>query len=488
MSGYAAEKQKAVELMFGNIHEECGVFGIFEPKPAKVADMAYLGLLALQHRGQESCGIAVCDDGVFRHKRADGLVTEVFTRDVLDKLGQENMAVGHVRYSTTGGNDHNNIQPLVIRHMKGNMALVHNGNLVNAAELRSSFEKSGAIFHGTSDTESIAYTIVRERLKSSSTEEAVERAMPFIKGAYSCILMTATKLIAFRDVKGFRPLCIGRASDGAVVVASESCALDAVGAVFERDVLPGEIVVISDEGISSITTHCREKKHICIFEYIYFARPDSVIEGTSVAQARLNAGKVLAQVSPVDADIVIGVPDSGLDAALGYSQQSGIPFATGFVKNRYVGRSFIQPTQTMRENAVRIKLNAMRQVVAGKRVVMIDDSIVRGTTSARIIKLVRDAGAKEVHMRISSPPFTHNCYFGTDIDDEEKLIANKFKSIKEICEAIGADSLEYLPVDRLKDLLADTGMGYCEGCFTGHYPEDVSGAGTKNKFDEKIHK
>ncbi len=474
--------------MFGNIHEECGVFGIFEPKPANVADMAYLGLLALQHRGQESCGIAVCDDGVFRHKRADGLVTEVFTRDVLDKLGQENMAVGHVRYSTTGGNDHNNIQPLVIRHMKGNMALVHNGNLVNAAELRSSFEKSGAIFHGTSDTESIAYTIVRERLKSSSTEEAVERAMPFIKGAYSCILMTATKLIAFRDVKGFRPLCIGRASDGAVVVASESCALDAVGAVFERDVLPGEIVVISDEGISSITTHCREKKHICIFEYIYFARPDSVIEGTSVAQARLNAGKVLAQVSPVDADIVIGVPDSGLDAALGYSQQSGIPFATGFVKNRYVGRSFIQPTQTMRENAVRIKLNAMRQVVAGKRVVMIDDSIVRGTTSARIIKLVRDAGAKEVHMRISSPPFTHNCYFGTDIDDEEKLIANKFKSIKEIGEAIGADSLEYLPVDRLKDLLEDMGMGYCEGCFTGHYPEDVSGAGTKNKFDEKIHK
>ncbi len=474
--------------MFGNIHEECGVFGIFSPQHEKVAHYVYLGLLALQHRGQESCGITVCDDGVFRHKRADGLVPEVFTRDVLDKLGQGTMAVGHVRYSTTGGNDHNNIQPLVIRHMKGNMALVHNGNLVNAAELRGSFERAGAIFHGTSDTEAIAYSIVKKRLRCGSTEEAVEKAMPFIKGAYSCILMTATKLMAFRDAKGFRPLCIGRTDDGAVVVASESCALDAVGAHFERDIKPGEIVVISDEGISSITTHCREKKHICIFEYIYFARQDSIIEGTSVEQARLNAGKILAQTSPVDADVVIGVPDSGLDAALGYSIESGIPFANGFVKNRYVGRSFIQPTQTMRENAVRIKLNAMRQVVAGKRVIMIDDSIVRGTTSARIIKLIRDAGAKEVHMRISSPPFTHNCYFGTDIDDEEKLIANQFASVKEIGEAIGADSLEYLPVGRLRDLLADTDMGYCEGCFTGSYPEDISGAGTKNKFDEKIHK
>ena len=474
--------------MFGNIHEECGVFGIFEPKTAKPAESVYMGLLALQHRGQESCGITVCDDGVFRHKRADGLVSEVFTRDVLDKLGQGNMAVGHVRYSTTGGHEHNNIQPLVIRHMKGNMALVHNGNLVNAAELRGSFERAGAIFHGTSDTEAIAYSIVKKRLRCGSTEEAVEKAMPSIKGAYSCILMTATKLIAFRDKKGFRPLCYGKTDDGAVVVASESCALDSVGARFERDIEPGEIVVIGDDGISSIKTHCRDKKHICIFEYIYFARPDSFIEGVSVAQARLNAGRILAQTSPVDADIVVGVPDSGLDAALGYSLESGIPYATGFVKNRYVGRSFIQPTQTMRENAVRIKLNAMRQIVAGKRVIMIDDSIVRGTTSARIIKLMRDAGAKEVHMRISSPPFTHNCYFGTDIDDEEKLIANKYESVKQIGEAIGADSLEYLPVSRLNDLLGGVKMGCCKGCFTGSYPEDVSGAGKKNKFDEKIHK
>jgi amidophosphoribosyltransferase len=300
--------------------------------------------------------------------------------------------------------------------------------------------------------------------------------------------MTSNKLIAFRDVKGFRPLCMGKTEDGAVVVASESCALDAVGARFERDIAPGEIVVVSDEGISSITTHCRDKKHICIFEYIYFARQDSVIEGTSVEQARLNAGRILAQTSPVDADIVIGVPDSGLDAALGYSLESGIPYATGFVKNRYVGRSFIQPTQKMRENTVRIKLNAIRQVVRGKRVIMIDDSIVRGTTSAQIIKLMRDAGAKEVHMRISSPPFTHNCYFGTDIDDEGKLIANKYASIKQIGDAIGADSLDFLPVNRLNDLLGDRSMGYCEGCFTGIYPEDVSGAGTKDKFDEIINK
>lgn len=473
--------------MFGNIHEECGVFGIFEPKPSKVADLVYLGLLALQHRGQESCGIAVGNGGNISYHKTLGLVGEVFDRQTLDKLGKGKIAVGHVRYSTTGENNVHNIQPLVIGHGDGNLALAHNGNLVNTLRLRGSYELDGAIFHGTSDTETIAYEIVRNRRVCATTEQAVEKSISEVKGAYSCVLMTENKLIAFRDVKGFRPLCMGRTADNAVVVASESCALDAVGAVFERDVRPGEIVVISDEGISSITTHCSDQKHICIFEYIYFARQDSVVEGTSVAQARLNAGRILAQTSPVDADIVVGVPDSGIDAALGYSQQSSIPFATGFIKNRYVGRSFIQPTQTMRENAVRIKLNAMRQVVSGKRVIMIDDSIVRGTTSARIIKLMRDAGAKEVHMRISSPPFIHNCYFGTDIDDEEKLIANKFASVEEIGKAIGADSLEYLPVQRLKDLIGDTGMGYCDGCFTGNYPEDVSQAGNKNKFDEKIH-
>ena len=472
--------------MVGNIHEECGVFGIFEPKSTKIANSVYFALLALQHRGQESCGIAVGNSGEIKYHKALGLVGDVFDRRTLDELGEGRIAVGHVRYSTTGGNNVHNMQPLVVFHCDGNLALAHNGNLVNAAQLRGSYEHMGAIFRGTSDTETIAYEIVRNRRICATTEAAVEKSIGEIKGAYSCVLMTANKLIAFRDKKGFRPLCMGRTDAGAVVVASESCALDAVGARFERDIKPGEIVVISDEGISSITTHCGGEKHICIFEYIYFARQDSFIEGTSVEQARLNAGRILARTSPVDADVVIGVPDSGLDAALGYSLESGIPYATGFVKNRYVGRSFIQPTQVMRENAVRIKLNAMKQVVAGKRVIMIDDSIVRGTTCARIIKLIRDAGAKEVHMRISSPPFTHNCYFGTDIDDEEKLIANKFAGVKEIGEAIGADSLEYLPVESLKELLADTETGFCHGCFTGNYPEDVSKAGTKNKFDEKI--
>ncbi len=472
--------------MFDSIHEECGVFGIFENTSADPASSAYFGLYALQHRGQESCGIAVCDDGVFRHKRADGLVSEVFTREELDRLGKGNMAVGHVRYSTTGGHNPNNIQPLVIRHVKGNLALVHNGNLVNASELRRSFELSGAIFHGTSDTEAIAYEIVRERLNCGSTEEAIEKAMPRLKGAYSCIVMTATKLIAFRDPDGFRPLCIGKTHDDAYVVASESCALETVGAEYIRDIDAGEIAVISREGLRSIRTNCSKQRNICIFEYIYFARPDSVIEGVSVHGARLRAGRLLAKHSPVDADIVIGVPDSGLDAALGYSNESGIPYGIGFIKNKYIGRSFIQPHQSQRENAVKIKLNAVRETVAGKRVIMIDDSIVRGTTSARIVRLLREAGAKEVHVRISSPPFVHSCYFGTDIDSEENLIAGKYGTTEEIARYIGADSLAYLPVHCLGELIGSEN-GYCHGCFTGGYPIDISGAGGKNKFDEKIH-
>lgn len=472
--------------MFDEMHEECGVFGIYEKHTADVASSVYFGLYALQHRGQESCGIAVCDDGVINHKKADGLVSEVFSREELDRLGKGNMAVGHVRYSTTGGKNHNNIQPLVIRHVKGNLALAHNGNLINAAEIRRDFEMSGAIFHGTSDTEAIAYSIVRERLSCGSTEQAVERAIPHIKGAYSCILMTATKLIAFRDPDGFRPLCIGVTPDGAYVVASESCALDSVGAEFIRDVRAGEIVIISDKGINSITTHCHDRKNICIFEYIYFARPDSVIEGKSVHHARITAGKILAEKSPVDADIVIGVPDSGLDAALGYSQASGIPYGTGFIKNKYIGRSFIQPSQNQRESAVRIKLNAIRETVQGKRVVMIDDSIVRGTTCARIVRLLRDAGATEVHVRISSPPFMHTCHFGTDIDSEENLIACRYSDINKIADFIGADSLAYLPAGELGRLIDSE--NFCRGCFTGKYPLDVSGAGGKNKFDEKIHR
>ncbi len=473
--------------MFDSIHEECGVFGIYENRNADVASSVYFGLYALQHRGQESCGITVCDDGVFTHKKADGLVSDVFSREELERLGRGNMAVGHVRYSTTGGKNHNNIQPLVIRNVKGNLALVHNGNLINAAQLRRNFELSGAIFHGTSDTEAIAYEIVRERIRSNSTEEAVERAMPNIIGAYSCILMTATKLIAFRDPDGFRPLCIGKTTDGAYLVASESCALETVGAEFLRDVRPGEIVVIGKDGLRSITTHCRKSSNICIFEYIYFARPDSVIEGISVHHARVMAGRILAKYSPVEADIVVGVPDSGLDAALGYAEQSGIPYGIGFIKNKYIGRSFIQPSQNQRESAVKIKLNAVRESVRGKRVIMIDDSIVRGTTSARIVHLLREAGASEVHVRISSPVFRHTCHFGTDIDSEENLIANHCETTEDIAKYIGADSLAYLPTEALSELIGGK-QEFCRGCFTGDYPLDVSGAVSKNKFDEKIHK
>ena len=468
------------------LHEECGVFGILSPETADVAASTYFGLYALQHRGQESAGIAVCDRGVITQHRDPGLVSEVFTKNILHELGTGQMAVGHVRYSTTGGMSRNNIQPLVIRHVKGNLALVHNGNLTNAFDLRRSFELSGAIFHGTSDTEAIAYEIVRHRLHCASTEEAVESAMPCLRGAYSCIVMTAQKLIAFRDPNGFRPLCIGKTPDGAFVLASETCALDAVGAIFLRDVDPGEIVVVSAAGLRSIRTHCNKvKPSICIFEYIYFARPDSVIGGVSVHHARVCAGRLLAEHCPADADIVIGVPDSGLDAAIGFAQASGIPYGLGFLKNKYIGRSFIQPEQSARETAVRIKLNVIRETVAGKRVVMIDDSIVRGTTSAKIVGLLRDAGAKEVHVRISSPPFLHGCYFGTDIDSGEHLIANQYKTTAEIAQHIGADSLGYLPVESLSELI-DGNDGFCKGCFTGDYPVDVSGAGRKNQFDEKL--
>ena len=473
--------------MTHELHEECGVFGIFAQKPAPVAEYAYLGLYALQHRGQESCGIAVSDDGLFRQHRGDGLVNEVFSGDALAHLGGGNIAVGHVRYSTTGGKNPNNIQPVVVCHVKGNMALCHNGNLVNANELRRAHELNGAIFHGTADTESIIYTIVSERLQAPSTEEAIANAMPRLRGAYSCVLMTATKLIAFRDPTGFRPLCYGRTSDGAYIVASESCALDAVNARFIRDVEPGEIVVFSKDGVSSDRRHCGGKPHFCIFEYIYFARPDSILQGASVHSARLRAGKFLAQESPAEADVVIGVPDSGIDAAVGFSRESGIPYGIGFLKNKYVGRSFIAPSQQMREKAVRIKLNVIRETVEGKRVVLIDDSIVRGTTSARIVSLLRDAGAKEVHMRVSAPPFKHPCFFGTDVDSEENLIACRMHSIEEIAASIGVDSLAYLSIGAAHSLAGDNGCAYCDGCFTGAYPIDIPAGQGKNKFEQPIH-
>lgn len=404
----------------------------------------------------------------------------------MKNLGCGNMAIGHVRYSTTGGKNANNIQPLVIRHIKGNLAIAHNGNLVNAPELRKQFELKGGIFHGTSDTESIAYSIVSQRLTSKSTEEAIEKVMCTLKGAYSCIVMTATKMIAFRDPDGFRPLCIGQTDDGAWIVSSESCALDSVGAKFIRDVKPGEIVVIGADGIKSIETHCGKKGNICVFEYIYFARPDSVIEGSSVQHARMRAGAFLAKEHPVDADIVIGVPDSGLDAALGYACESNIPYGIGFIKNRYIGRSFIQPSQNQREDAVRIKLNVVKENIKGKRVIMIDDSIVRGTTCARIVRLLREAGAKEVHMRVSSPPFRYPCFFGTDVDSQENLIACKYDTVEEIAKEIGVDSLGYLSVESTNKLAQNSSCGFCNGCFTGCYPIEVPKEQPKDKFEEKL--
>lgn len=474
--------------MLNKLHEECGVFGLFEPTTKDVAHSVYLALYALQHRGQEACGIVVNDDGVFSHHKGDGLVHEVFPEERLSALGTGNMAVGHVRYSTTGGKSLSNIQPLVIRHIKGNMALAHNGNLVNAAELRRQFELSGGIFHGTSDTEAIAYTIVSHRLHSASTEEAIEKTMESISGAYSCIVMTATKMIAFRDPNGFRPLCLGRTEEGAWAVSSESCALESIGASFVRDVLPGEIIILSKDGVESNTKHClpAAKRSACIFEYIYFARPDSVLDGASVHRARMRAGAFLAKEHPVDADIVIGVPDSGLDAALGYARESGIPYGVGFIKNKYIGRSFIEPSQGQREDAVKIKLNVIRETVAGKRVIMIDDSIVRGTTCARIVRLLREAGAAEVHMRVSSPPFRHECFFGTDVDSSDNLIACRYDTVEEIGEEIGVDSLGYLSVEATHRLADTAAVGFCDGCFTGCYPIPVPDEIEKNKFDQKL--
>ena len=412
-----------------HIQEECGVFGVYAPETTDVAPLAYYALYALQHRGQESAGIAVNDDGVFTAYRDVGLVNEVFPAERLRSLGTGTIAVGHVRYGTTGSDNKRNVQPILVNHYKGRMALAHNGNLTNSHALRQELESQGSIFQTTTDSEVIAYIIVQERLRAPSIEEAVSAAMDRIEGAYSLVISSPTKLIAVRDPHGFRPLCMGRLRDGGVVFASESCALDAIGARFERDILPGE--------------------------------------------------------HPVQADIVIGVPDSGLDAALGYARQSGIPYGMGFIKNKYIGRTFISPTQAMRENEVNIKLNPIRSVVEGKRVVLIDDSIVRGTTCRRTIDLLRKAGAKEIHMRVSAPPFVAACYYGTDIDDPSKLIANNH-SVEEIAKIIGVDSLGYLSLQDVVKLADNTQCGFCTACFGGGYPTAVPQDGGKDRFECKI--
>lgn len=468
------------------IQEECGVFGIITPEKSDVAASTYYGLFALQHRGQQSCGITVNDDGVFSTYKDVGIVNDVFTHANLEKLGLGTMAIGQVLYAS-GNITRDQAQPIVVDHTKGRLAISSNACLVNAYELRQELELKGSIFHTNSDAELIMHIIIEERLRSDSIEEAVCKAMPRLEGAYSFVVMSPKKIIAARDPRGFKPLCYGACQDGSVIVSSESCALNAAGAKLIRDIAPGEVIVFDRNSSRSFTGFCpKQPRSLCVFEYVYFARPDSVIDGASVHSARLNAGRILAKEHPVDADVVIGVPDSGLDAALGYSRESGIPYGIGFLKNKYIGRTFIAPGQKVREDKVRIKLSPISDTLKGKRVIMIDDSIVRGTTSARIVNLVREAGATEVHMRVSSPPFLNPCYYGTDASNSDKLIA-AHHSIEEIAKIIGVDSLGYLSLDGIKKIACGNDCGYCTACFDGIYPTiKPSSTDRSSKYDKKI--
>ncbi len=451
-----------------SIHEECGVFGIWSPNTNNISYSMYLGLMALQHRGQESAGMALCDtNGPFGnvcHHKEMGLVSEVFDNETLAKLNG-NIGIGHVRYSTTGFSSVENAQPLVLNYLKGTLALAHNGNIINCDEIRNELQSIGAIFRGTTDSEAIAYYIAKERAHTESIEEAVINTMAKIKGGYALLIMSPRKMIAVRDPHGLKPLCLGKIDD-TYVLASESCALDAVGAEFVRDIEPGEILTISKDGLHSEYYKSDKKAH-CIFEYIYFARLDSYMDGINVYDARINGGRALAKRYPVEADLVAGVPDSGITAAVGYSKESGIPFGIVFHKNSYVGRTFIKPTQEERESAVHTKLNVIAPVVKGKRIVLIDDSIVRGTTIANLIKMLKKAGAKEVHVRISSPPFLYPCYYGTDVPDNSQLIASSH-STEEIRKHIGADSLGYMSIEDLHEMTGD--LPICKACFDNKYP------------------
>ena len=463
--------------------EECGVFGAYDMDGGDVASSIYYGLFALQHRGQESCGIAVTDtygERKVHAKKGLGLVNEVFDEEALSSL-KGNLGVGHVRYSTAGGTRAENAMPLVLNYVKGTLAIAHNGNITNAVKLRHELEYTGAIFQTTIDSEVIAYHIARERLNTKKVEDAVKRAMKKIEGGYALVISSPRKMIGVRDPYGLKPLCIGK-RDNTYFLASESCAITAVGGEFVRDVAPGEIVSFTKHGEKSDTSMAAapKKQARCIFEYIYFARTDSKIDGVDVYHARIVAGKALARSYPVEADLVVGVPDSGLVAAKGYSEESGIPYGMAFHKNSYVGRTFIKPKQSQRESSVKIKLSVIEEVVKDKRIVMVDDSIVRGTTSANIIKMLKKAGAREVHVRISSPPFLYPCYFGTDVPSNEQLIAHSHTT-EEIREMIGADSLGYMEVGQLKEMVGD--LGYCDACFTGNYPMKVPGKDVSQAFE-----
>lgn len=464
------------------IGEECGVFGMYDFSGADVSSTIYYGLYALQHRGQESAGIAVTDtfddkNEVHCHKNL-GRVNEVFKRKHIESL-KGNLGIGHVRYSTAGASTLVNSQPLVLSYIKGTLMLAHNGNLVNAPQLRRELAMNGAIFQTTIDSETIAYHIARERVKAPTVQEAVVRALKKVQGSYSLVVASPRKLIGARDPFGFRPLVIGKL-DNAYIITSESCALDTVNAKYVRDVLPGEVVTINADG--SIESNMElalpaEKEARCVFEYIYFCRPDTTFDGMSVAKSRIIAGRLLAKYHAVEADIVASIPESGNMAALGYAMESKIPFGIVFVKNTYVGRTFIKPQQSSRIKSVDVKLNVLKEMVEGKRIVIVDDSIVRGTTSDQIITMLRKAGAKEVHMRVSSPPFYHPCYFGVDIPNEEQLIAHN-RTVEEVCQKIGADSLGYLPLESLSEL--SNNKPICTACFSGKYPiapptEDIRG-------------
>lgn len=463
------------------------VFGIFGTETANVASSIYYGLYALQHRGQASCGIVVNDDGVFHDYKDSGLVNEVFSESVLRSLGEGQLALGNVRYGTSATKDRINAEPIVVNHSKGKMAISVDGKLVNGAALKSEMELQGSIFHTGNDAEIISAVIIKERINSASIEEAVEKAMDKLQGSYTILVMSPQKLIAARDVRGMHPLCYGLRDDGEYVISSESCALNSVGATFVRDIDAGELVVFSKDGVRSVRSHCsKAPERLCVFEYLYTARPDSVIADFSVHLARKRAGAMLAKAIPVEADVVIGAPDSGIDAAIGYAEESGIPYGLGLIKNKYIGRTFIEPGQNHREDKVKIKLNPVRETINGKRVVLVDDSIVRGTTMARVVRLLRDAGAKEIHVRSSAPQFLNPCYYGTDISSRESLIACKHTT-EEMAKIFGADSVGFLPVECVFKL-AEGGKckGYCAACFNGDYPTQIPEPTSGNKYDRKI--
>ena len=463
------------------------VFGIFSTKTENVASSTYYGLYALQHRGQASSGIVVNDDGLFRAHKDSGIVNDVFSHRTIAQLGLGQMALGNVRYGTSATKDRVNAEPMVVNHVKGKLAISHDGALVNYADLRRELELQGAIFHTSNDVEVMAYMITRERLSAPSIEEAVNRAMTKLKGGYSLLVMSPQKLIAARDENGVHPLCYGIRENGEYVISSETCALDAAGAKFVREVEPGEVVVFHKDGVRSIREHCGKKpERLCVFEYLYTARPDSVINDCSVHLARKRAGAFLAKALPVEADVVIGAPDSGLDAAIGYSEESGIPYGIGLIKNKYIGRTFIDPGQNVREDKVRIKLNPIAETIKGKSVIMVDDSIVRGTTSARTVKLLREAGAKEIHLLSSAPPFLNPCYYGTDISSRKSLIACNH-TFEEMAKIIGVESIGFLPLEDVFKLgEGGTCTGYCAACFDGNYPTEEPVDLGVNKFEHKI--